>query len=198
MWLACTAAFHLHAPTTMGNDCSIYEDDDAVPYGGGLSRPDPPNRRRERGLVASGPQSVDTDKVQNLTAAKKARGGGPVVSGQYVPSLPRHLRPEPVVRSASQVFSSKAELTPQVKAATVQSLKAKAYRAIFLHASATGRNAILDLSYNVSIRPCGENGQARRMVVMARGTPTVVVPEIPVESQQMQRVRLPPISIPSY
>ncbi|GKY97777.1 hypothetical protein MPSEU_000735900 [Mayamaea pseudoterrestris] len=142
--------------------------------------------------------SVATEKIQNLRASSKKHRTPPVVSGQDVahrlqPRYKRHF--EPVYRSDSQVVASKSELTPSNEATLIQKLKHNAYQAILLHASATGRNAVLDLSYSVSVDACGPSGKARRVLVTARGTPTVIVQEIPLSSRMARQVPLPYMAV---
>ena len=139
--------------------------------------------------------SVATEKVRNGRASKN-RGVKSVIAGDEF--LARQYSPEPVKRSVSYVYSGQSEWTPQAQAAIIQTLKEKAYKSILLHASATGRNAVLNLSYTSSIEPCGADGGGRRVLVTARGTPTVVVQEIPMASQNARRHPLPPLAIHAY
>ena len=139
--------------------------------------------------------SVATEKVRNVRPSKK-HGARSATAGHGFST--RQYSPEPVLRSASHVYSGQSELTPQAEAAIVQKLKEKAYKSILLHASAIGRNAVLDLSYSASVEPCGLDGAGQRVLVTARGTPTVIVQEISMASQNAHHHPLPPMIIPAY
>jgi hypothetical protein len=188
----------------MGNDQSIVQSQAAFDTGhasDNLYRPAESGRDINTAKIRAShhttTESVTTEKIKNLRASKK-RSGQSEHSEQDNSRLSLcPLRPEPVFRSASQIVPSQSELTPTSETEIIQKLKHKSYQAILLHASATGRNAVLNLSYSVSVNPCGHNDQARRILVTARGTPTVIVQARPLTSQQAYSVPLSPLAVPA-
>jgi hypothetical protein len=177
----------------MGNDISQQAHDDP-------NRADPPDGSTDNcSSTGSGfaEASTVTDKISNVTSTRKR---GLVVSGQYLEASLESFRREPkqIYRSTSKLVENFASCSEEAQAAVIQQLKLKSYQAILLHASATGQNSVLNLSYSVTITLCGEQKQARRILVTARGTPTVIVLGIPVVSQQPKHTSFSSIAICAY